>query len=238
MDKNFMLYASNRVEFIRCVPVLRQRWVTEGFTMKTKNYDKDVKAIFNMPKLITAKQVHGDTIIRVQGTGSKVQKLEADALITNALGVPIGVRVADCVGTVLVDTKNKAVGAVHSGWRGIQNMILLKTLGVMKAEFNTKPEDLIAVMSASIMPCCYEVGEEVYGPMKNDKMFKGVFKKSGKKFVMDMKQGNLNMLLSAGVKKENIYINDECTQCDKKFYSYRREGKETGRHVAFVMINK
>ena len=239
MNENFMYFAKHGKIFIRCVPVLRQRFVTEGFTLKTGNYDKDVKEVFGMGKLFTVKQVHGDKVLKITKKHmKKMRKEKADALITNEPGIPVAVRVADCVANILIDPQKKAVAAVHSGWRGVENKLVIKALDAMKKAYKTKPSGLLAVMSASIMPCCYEVGEEVYDRMKKDKVFKDVFTVKNGKIYMDMKKGNYNMLIKAGVKKENIFINDTCTKCgpEDKFYSYRREGKKAGRHVGFVMI--
>lgn len=41
-----------------------------------------------------------------------------DALITNEKGVTLVTYYADCTPLFFVDTKNKAIGLAHAGWRG------------------------------------------------------------------------------------------------------------------------
>lgn len=84
-----------------------------------------------------------------------------DALITNHAGILLSVRVADCMPILLVDYENRAVAAVHAGWRGALARIVEKTAGEMRRAFHSRPENLIAAIGPSIRGCCYEVGEEV-----------------------------------------------------------------------------
>ena len=71
------------------------------------------------------------------------------------------VQTADCIPDPLADTKNRAVAAIHSGWRGTLRRIAEKTLGRMRMEFGTRPEDVIAALGPGIGRCCYEVGSDV-----------------------------------------------------------------------------
>src|SRR5512143_3871412 len=58
----------------------------------------------NPERLVTANQVHGENIVRVDGRNFKKTKTaQADAMITNALEMAIGVETADCVPVLLVD---------------------------------------------------------------------------------------------------------------------------------------
>ncbi len=65
-----------------------------------------------------------------------------DALITREPGVLLIVQTADCVPILLADTKNKAIAAIHSGWRGTLARIAEKTLGQMRMEFGTASRKL------------------------------------------------------------------------------------------------
>src|SRR6478752_3362883 len=112
-------------------------------------------------------QVHKTKIVNVSHQTSKDEVLETDALISNVKGICIAVMSADCVPILLYDAKNKAVGAVHSGWRGTVAKILEKTLQQMNLQFGTKGEDLIACIGPSVCQESYEVGEEVVNEIKN-----------------------------------------------------------------------
>ena len=73
----------------------------------------------------------------------------------------LAVQTADCVPILLADTKNRAVAAIHSGWRGTLRRIAEKTLGRMQMDYGTRPADVIAAIGPAIGGCCYEVGSEV-----------------------------------------------------------------------------
>src|SRR5437764_1374912 len=66
--------------------------------------------------LIALKQIHSDIIHVIHPHHSG--QLVGDGLITNVPGVALGVQTADCFPVLLVDSRNKAVGAFHAGWRG------------------------------------------------------------------------------------------------------------------------
>ena len=61
-------------------------------------------------------QLHSDIVHRLdEAPGGK---LEGDALMTNVPGLLLVIRTADCLPVLLVDAENRAVAAVHCGWRG------------------------------------------------------------------------------------------------------------------------
>jgi YfiH family protein len=211
--------------------------IKEGFTLKTKNPYKLIKKYFNI-NVYTGKQIHSDKI-KIITEKNRIKKFKADAFITDKDGIAIGVRVADCVGTVIFDKKNKIIAAVHSGWRGIANKIIAKTIKKMKKIYKTKPDDLIVSMSPAIGKCCYEIGYDLFNKLKKQKVFSNIFEKRQNKIYMDLHKANLNLLLKEKVKRKNIYINNMCTYCNKNlFFSYRREGEKAGRMIYFIMLKK
>ena len=114
--------------------------------------------------LITLRQVHSDLIhvVRSRQTGLlKQSRLTGDGLVTDLPGLALGILTADCFPVLLTDTKNKAVGAFHAGWRGTVKRIVEKGVGIMRLEFGSRPEDIHAVIGPGIQNCSFEVGEEV-----------------------------------------------------------------------------
>jgi YfiH family protein len=110
-------------------------------------------------KLITPRQIHSDVIHlinRIPGAA-----LSGDALITRVPGLLLAVQTADCVPILLADTKRHAVAAIHAGWRGTLARVVAKTIGRMRMEFGTRPEDICAALGPCIARCSYEVGPEV-----------------------------------------------------------------------------
>ena len=89
-------------------------------------------------QLALSKQVHGDQILRVSAPGL-VEGF--DALVTDQPGVLLAVSVADCTPILVFDPKNKAVAAIHAGWRGTAAGIVTKTLHYMAAQFGSVGAD-------------------------------------------------------------------------------------------------
>ena len=104
------------------------------------------------------KQIHSNLVLLADRSGILG---EGDALITNLPGLAISIRTADCYPILLADARNRAIAAVHAGWRGTTAQIVVKTLERMQQEFGTTPGDVSAAIGPGIGVCCYEVGDEV-----------------------------------------------------------------------------
>lgn len=217
--------------------------------------DNFKKAVINISRLEkslaikyagAARQVHGSDVIILKNralkfTGAEIRKMtdvEADALITDIPGLAVGVRLADCAGTVIIDPVKKTVAAVHSGWRGIANKIPAKTVKMMKKHFGSKPADLTASVSPAIGPCCYEIGADVL-KLKKQKVFRGIFTKKNGRNYMNLWKGVKNLLVNEGIKPNNIHICSMCTYDNPElFYSHRRDKGKTGRMMALGFFKK
>jgi YfiH family protein len=217
---------------------------TDDNKKKVRLNIKMLEKSLNIKYASAARQVHGDRVLVIKGSGRgvkeevnqeklrKILNTDADALITNIPGLAVGVRVADCVGTVIVDPENKVVAAIHSGWRGVANRIVVKAVKTMKKEFGSKPAELIAAVSPAIGPCCYEIGDEVL-KLKKHRVFSNIWKHKNGRVHMDLWQGVRNLLISQGVKENNIHICSMCTADNPElFYSHRRDKGKTGRMMA------
>ena len=191
-------------------------------------------------------QVHGIRIARVPQDGTTREELEGyDALITNERGCAIGVRTADCIPVLLYDPVNRAVAAVHSGWRGTVGKISCKTIDRMSEVFGTKASDLLAVIGPGICKGCFQVGEEVVeqfrangrdidriacwdGPRHENSLIGG--------YHVDLVEENRLLLVESGVLPGNIQISGICTYEDARLYSARREGSACGRNINVIKL--
>ena len=113
----------------------------------------------HVPDLITLRQIHSDVIHEINGQPAQAPR--GDAAVTRTPGHLLAVQTADCLPILLVDTKRRAVAAVHAGWRGTLRRIAAKTLGRMRMLYGTRPADVVAAIGPGIGACCYEVGHEV-----------------------------------------------------------------------------
>jgi YfiH family protein len=214
---------------------------------------------------VTARQIHSDLACDVSAhTPAGGEPPKADALFTRARGVLLVVQTADCVPILLADTKQLAIAAIHSGWRGTVQRIAQKTLGRMQMEFGTRPTDVIAAVGPAIGQCCYEVGSDVamefHAKFANAReWFDGSFDAlaSGENdpnwlpwltmkppghappsptIQLDLIAANRAILAEAGVPTENISVSGLCTASRTDlFFSYRRE-HTTGRMMAAIAI--
>ena len=209
--------------------------ISEAFTTRRIKNKNSVKKALKIKKLHNLKQVHGN---RVVAAGKRFKTgVKADAIITSETNTPIAVKVADCVAMIIVDPRNKAVAAVHAGWRGTAKRIIVKAIKAMKKKFKSRPSEMIVSLSPAIRSCCYETGKDIYNKLKKDGDFSNIFTIRGGRVYMDLHKANKNLLLRAGLRNKNIYVNDICTFCNRKLYhSYRRDGKKAGRMYSIVQI--
>ncbi len=175
------------------------------------------------------KQIHSD-IISVVDRGGNCG--ESDAIITVKKNLGLAVSVADCVPIFIYDKMQLVISAVHSGWRGTEKKILLKTLEKLNDEFNSKPEDLIVYLGPSISQVNYEVGAEV-----DEKFEKRYLIPKENKFLLDVAQVNYDILIKFGVKKSNIQKSGLCTfEMNEFLHSYRKSGKYSGRSLGIIAL--
>ncbi len=185
--------------------------------------------------VITADQVHGDTILRVSdGTGKRAGV--GDGLMTDVPRLFLGIMAADCVPLLFVEPDRKVVGAVHAGWRGTAAGIAARAVIRMTEEFRIDPSALHVAMGPSIGPCCYEVGMEVAKQITVNwaEALKGAWRQEGAKGRLDLRALNGEQLAGAGVPRQQIVEVGPCTACHvEEYFSYRKEGR-TGSQLSFI----
>lgn len=163
-----------------------------------------------------------------------------DALITNESGVTLVTYYADCTPLFFVDTKNKAIGLAHAGWRGTVGRIGQKVIEKMTALYGTDPADLVCAIGPAISVCCYEVDKPVadrfYALDELDTAC-FVFPKQDGKYMLDLLECNRQILVKAGVPSENITVSDLCTNCNSELlWSHRATKGHRGTMCAFMCL--
>jgi len=187
-------------------------------------------------RIVTMRQVHGDHIVEVKDKKMK-EAGEADGMMTSEDDIFLAVLTADCVPLLFVAPKEKLVAAVHAGWRGTLAGIVEKTVRLFNDQYGVSPDNLEVALGPSIGPCCYEVKEDVTGPLmkKWGKLTTpSVLVKEGKSFV-NLRRLNRDILRESGVPGKQLHEVGPCTRCARdEFFSYRGDGGETGRQMSFV----
>lgn len=213
----------------------------------TENYRRICRSAgFDFNSLTASAQDH-HTVVRAVTRGNRgvgiyqPRDLESvDALITNQTGVTLVTYFADCTPLFFVDTKNRAIGLAHAGWRGTVGRIGEKVVREMTARYGTDPADIVAAVGPAISVCCYEVDEPCarhFLDLTDLETDKFVFPKEGGKFMLDLLETNRQILAAAGVKPGNITVSDLCTNCHSDLlWSHRATKGHRGTMCAFMCL--
>ena len=199
-------------------------------------------------KLIVPHQIHSDSSRIIANEYFKLpanireQIIEGvDAVMTNELNVCIGVSTADCIPILLYDTKHHATAAIHAGWRGTVKHIVQKTIKEMGIVYQTKPQELQAVIGPGISLQNFEVGDEVYEQFVNAcfdmeriaRRFRVIQPKAEEpplKWHLDLKLSNRIDMETMGVLPQNIIDEGICTYDNTNdYFSARKLGVDSGR---------
>lgn len=145
---------------------------------------------------------------------------QGDGIVTqNPSLVPV-VTAADCVPLYFYDAGTGAFGAAHSGWKGTG--IAAQVVSMMKEKYGSDPRDILAAIGPHIHDCCYLVDKE-RAKYFADNFGSDTVQEAGGLYRLSLLRANINVLLGAGVLEENIVAAKNCTACDARFGSFRRE---------------
>jgi len=166
------------------------------------------------------RQVHGAAVVRAGSRGD-----EADAIWTEEAGQAVMVVTADCVPVALARIGGgPAVALAHVGWRGLLAGVVPAAVAALRSRH------VAAAIGPGIGACCYEVGEEVAGPVR--KAFGARLVRNGR---LDLPGAVEHALVDAGCARVDRL--DECTSCNPELYfSHRRDAGRTGRQGAIAYV--
>ena len=203
---------------------------------------------FDYNSLVTSSQDHNTYVRPVTknecgiGIWREKDMLSVDALITNEPNVTLVTHYADCTPLFFVDTVGKAIGLAHAGWRGTVGRIGEEVIKKMTSLYGTNPKDVVVAIGPAISKCCYEVDKdcaENFYNLKDLDNSKFIFPKNDGKYMIDLLETNRQIVMKAGVKKENIVLSDLCTKCNSNLlWSHRATNGHRGTMCAFMCIEK
>jgi len=189
--------------------------------------------------LYEVSQVHGAEVLAVE-KGLDVAALRtrsADALIAERPGVAVGIRTADCLGLLLASPDGGVVAAVHAGWRGTVAGIVGSAVAAL-AERGVERATLRAAILPHIGVCCFEVGPDVADAIDGASDASDVVVSRRPRPHVDLARVVEAQLAGAGVDAGRVDRVPGCTCCQPdRFYSHRRDGDRSGRHVAAIVAS-
>ena len=195
-------------------------------------------------QVVPLELIHSKIVYEAREACDTLNK-RGDGIVTqNPSLVPV-VTAADCVPLYFYDAGTGAFGAAHSGWKGTG--IAAQVVSMMKEKYGSDPRDILAAIGPHIHDCCYLVDKErakyfsdnfgsdtvIEASQGQNSRGPGFFGQEqnhvqaqnsrGGLYRLSLLRANINVLLGAGVLEENIVAAKNCTACEERFGSFRRE---------------
>lgn len=181
-------------------------------------------------------QVHGKEVHIVTAENVS-EKPSADGMVTATPGIILAVASADCVPILMTDAREKVVGAIHAGWRGVIAGIAREAVIAM-ASLGAKPRDLRAALGPSIGMCCFEVDAELADRFAREIPDADRHSRAGRsgKAYLDLRAIITDQLMAAGLPRESIANIGPCTRCANDQFFSRRASSISGLQLSFIGV--
>lgn len=205
-------------------------------------------------RLYFLSQVHGNHCVELGAENSQREVVftEGDALVSGETDVGCGVRTADCVPILLADPLTGRVGAAHAGWRGLVAGVIEKTVIRVVANDTPSPADdarassgpsrgsatrrLLAAIGPHIETEAFEVSDDVAEQLRLVSPGADPVVRGDARPHVSLRQVAEAQLRALGLRPEHIDHVAGCTFTDAtRFFSFRRDGKMSGRHLSAIV---
>lgn len=174
------------------------------------------------------RQVHGADVALVR-SAPEVEPV-ADALVTDVPGLVLVARVADCVPVVLADEARGLVGVAHAGRPGLVAGVVPAAVAALRG---LGAIDLVAWVGPHVCGACYEVPAQMRDEVEAAVPGSASLTSWGTPSV-DLGAAVAGQLADAGVAE--VVSTGRCTREDEDLYSYRRQGRRSGRFAGLVWV--
>jgi polyphenol oxidase len=191
---------------------------------------------------LTVWQVHSPDAVVASEPWENASRPRADAIVTRAEGLAIGVTAADCGPILFVDPNARVIAAAHAGWKGALTGIVESTVDTM-IKLGAERTGIVVAIGPLIRQHSYEVGAEFVDRfieadaenalffVPSDRDRHAMFDLAG--FIrMRLENAGVLMIDDIGV---DTYSDDRC-------YSYRRSvhrnEADYGRHVHAIALER
>ncbi|MCP4250980.1 MAG: peptidoglycan editing factor PgeF [bacterium] len=186
-------------------------------------------------RLTTMRQVHGARIALVDDALVGGCVPDVDGLIVDRPGIPLLALSADCPLILVADVDGRSLGLAHAGWRGTVAGVARALVQSMIQRLGVSGDTLRAAIAPSAGACCYCVGPDVWQAADDLPQRERFFTKRDGALWFDLRSANRAQLIEAGVDPQQVHVSQNCTICDDRFFSYRRDGADTG-HAGLMAV--
>jgi len=210
-----------------------ENWDIVGYAM-----DRGAEPVgddyFGLPGGITVKglvsmhQVHGADVT-VVGDDPLQPDPTGDGLVTSTPGWILAPRAADCVPVLVADPDHGVVGAAHAGRKGMVAGVVAQTIETMRRLGATR---LVAWLGPHACGRCYEVPADMREAVV-DVVPEAWGETSWGTPSVDLGAGITAQLQAYGAEVVTVA---HCTIEDQRYYSYRRDGRDTGRQAGLIWV--
>jgi hypothetical protein len=190
-------------------------------------------------RILYLSQVHGSDAHYFDSPQSRHHTitLEGDCIGGAELHSAYGVRSADCVPVLLADEVSGAVLAIHAGWRGVVRGAVEAGVAVLRRQVGEKAR-LLAAIGPHISAAAFEVSAEVAAELAAACPTPGAvrYPRAGEKPYVDLRFIVTEKLAVLGLSRTNIDQVGGCTVLEPaRYFSFRRDGKRSGRHLSAIV---
>lgn len=195
----------------------------------------------SLSKWVCGTQIHGTQIKIVKSTDrgrGSYQVMDGiedtDGLITKKRGLLCTAFFADCVPLFFFDPQTMYIGIAHAGWKGTVKGIGSQMVKALTS-VGVDPRHLLICIGPCISGEKYEVDQRVIEQIDEEFYPHTVKMLENNRYLLDLKQLNVENLLQSGVLRHNISITKYCTYSDADlFFSHRRDHGKTGRMLGYI----
>lgn len=203
------------------------------FFGKSNCHLNDLENKFKQFEFLQIQQVHSDVTV----PASSVLQV-ADAHWTAQQNKALIIRTADCMPVFIYHSQSNIVAAIHAGWRGVENQIVLKLLKSLFQSTDSK-STLEVWIGPHILQPSFEVDGEVMEKLMNSSfncLVTDISVPIGKKYLIDLKKiVDSQIAQSKNLNIENHYLAFD-TKTNQNFHSFRRDGSNSGRNLSFISL--
>lgn len=184
-------------------------------------------------RVVIPHQTHSSRVI--DADGEQPETPVGDAVVTGKALTAIGISISDCIPLFAVDLRSGVIGLAHCGWRGIVGGVVEEFIRGLDAAGAARAETRFLI-GAAIGRCCYEVGSDFLEHFSPEEVRLHSRRDNGR-VVFDLKGLVAARSVASGASPGNISIDKTCTSCRKyDLSSYRADGRDCGRMLAFMML--